>query len=53
MDYAEVYIRLGQELREVHKYANEREIKTALDKAVEVRKLASDLVYALSHAKQS
>ncbi len=53
MDYAEVHIRIGQELREVHKFANEGDWKVALDKAVEVRKLASELVYALSHSKQS
>lgn len=53
MDYASVHIRLGQELREVHKLANEGDLKHALQKAVDVRELASELVYALNTMNRS
>jgi hypothetical protein len=53
MDYSDVHIRIGQELREVYKYANERDIKSALERAVELRELARELVYLLSNVKQS
>ena len=53
MDYAAVHIRLGQELREVHKLANEGDLEHALQKAVDVRELASELVYALNTMKKS
>jgi hypothetical protein len=53
MDYSDVHIRIGQELREVYKYANERDINSALERALELRELARELVYALSNVKQS
>lgn len=53
MDYADTYIQMSQELRQVYKLANEGEINQALEKAVDVRQLASDLVYKLSEIKKS
>ena len=52
-DYADTYIKMGQELREVHKLANEGDIEHALQKAVDVRELASELVYTLSKMRGS
>jgi hypothetical protein len=53
MDYSNVHIRIGQELREVYKYANERDMNSALERALELRELTKELVYALSNVKQS
>lgn len=53
MDYAETHIRIGQELREVHRLANEGDIEQAIQKAVDVRRLASELVFALHSMNKS
>ncbi len=53
MDYADTHIRISQELREVYRLANEGDIEVALEKAVDVRTLASELVYALKEIKKS
>jgi len=53
LDYANTHIKMSQELREVHRLANEQQVEQALQKAVDVRELASELVYALAQMKKS
>ena len=53
MDYADTHIRICQELREVYRLANEGEMIKALERAVDVRSLASELVYAIKEMKKS
>ena len=53
MDYADTHIRISQELREVYRLANEGEMNKALERAVDVRILASELVYAIKEMKKS
>ena len=53
LDYAKTHIEMSQELKEVYRLANEGDIEHALQKAVDVRELASDLVYTLSRMRGS
>lgn len=53
VDYSYTHTSMCQELREVYRLANEGEIEQALEKAVDVRELASELVYTLSKMKKS
>lgn len=53
LDYSNTHIKMSQELKEVHKLANQGDIEHALQKAVDVRELASELVYTLSRMRGS
>jgi hypothetical protein len=44
---------MGQTLRQFYKLANDREMDKALDMAVELRALASELVYEVNELKKS
>lgn len=51
-DYTLTHIKISQELKEVYKLANDGDIEHALQKAVDVRELASELVYELAQMRK-